>query len=291
MKINGIELDKSFIFSGGEVQIKLPVFHINGKENKIVVETILNTSDKIMELLLVKEAMDHYYSCYYTKLIVNYLPYARQDRRCSDGESFAGKVMIELLDNLGFSEIQIVDIHNEKLLEHFIRTKVDHIGMPDIISWNTDIIRYVDTIVSPDKGAHKKVKEIADKFNKDFISASKKRNPSSGKIEEICFDMDDVDEAILYEKLLNKNVIIIDDLVDGGGTFIGLSNIINDYMPKSLNLYATHGIFSKGLDLLFDAKIDKVYTTNSFFNWDTHCIRFPLDIRYYKSDRLTIIKI
>ncbi len=288
MKINGKELEKSFIFPAGEVQIKLPKFHINGKENKIVVETVIDSSDKIMELLLVKEALDNYYSCYYTKLILHYLPYARQDRRCADDESFAGKVAIELIDNLCFSEIEIADIHNANLLNHFIRTKVKHISVLDIIAKNSDILQYVNTIIAPDKGALDKVKEIADTYKKDFLFATKKRDVNTGKITDLCFEFDD---DVLYQKILNKNILIIDDIVDAGGTFIGLAKIINHYLPKSLSLYVTHGIFSKGLESLFQSKIDRIYTTRSFFNWDRIYNKCPQDMIYKKEQKLNIIDI
>ena len=288
MKINGMPLEKSFIFPGGEIQIQLPRFHIDGRTNRIEVETNINSSDRLMELMLVKDALDHYYSCYYTKLRLSYLPYARQDRRCCEGESFAGKVMVEILDNLQFSEIELFDVHNPHLLQYFIRTKVNHITMLDVLSWKPEILFNVDTVIAPDKGAKDKVKLVADVFHRDFLCAQKNRDPETGKIEDIVFDCDD---GILYEKILNKNVIILDDICDGGGTFIGLAKIINEYMPKSLTMYVTHGIFSKGLAPLFEAKIDTIFTTDSFFSWNEIYKKYPNDIQYKNLEKLITLKL
>jgi ribose-phosphate pyrophosphokinase len=136
--------------------------------------------------------------------------------------------------------------------------------------------------MSSDAGGFKPLIKLATHLEWDeTFSASKSRDSKTHKLTQL-IDRQDFE---------GKDVLIVDDICVYGGTFIGLSHIINDYMPKSLNLYATHGIFSKGLDPLFNAKIDRIYTTNSFFSWDKLCSRHPGDMAYYKSNRLTIIKI
>ena len=86
MKINGVELSKNFIFSGGEVQIQLPDFPYEDGAY-ITVDAKLTNSDEVMKLMLVSEALNHYFSKAYKILNIPYFPFARQDRRCDDKEA------------------------------------------------------------------------------------------------------------------------------------------------------------------------------------------------------------
>ena len=66
---------------------------------------------------------------------------------------------------------------------------------------------------------------------------------------------------------LKKDVTIVDDISDGGRSFIELAAVLRKRNVGKIYLYVTHGIFSKGLDVLFEAGIDEVFTTNSFGSW------------------------
>lgn len=253
MLINGIPLSKSFKFSGGEIQIQLP--ELKPESNKIIVETILDSSDKIMELVMVKEALTYYYSTYHTELIIYYFPYARQDRRCVDRESFSGVAFCDLLNTLNFHTVKIADIHSKELLP-FFKSKVELITQLDIFKTYPQILDGVDVLISPDRGALLKVKEIANHFNIHYTFAEKIRNPNNGRIEHCeiqCF----------VHHLKDKNILIIDDIIDGGATFITLIEKLKEHKPKSIALYATHGIFSKGFEIFENIGLRKVFVTDS----------------------------
>lgn len=259
LTINGIPLDKSFIFSGGEVQIRLPKFNLI--DFSIKVETILNSSDKIMELILVSEALNYYYPSTTKRLTIHYLPYARQDRRCYEGEAFSSKVMMDKLLQLGFFEINVLDVHSDQNLPSVFNEKT----VLDLFKQHPNILNNIDAVVIPDKGAMCKVGEIADYFKLPVIVADKIRNPENGNLEgiEIVSGLESIYPHV--------NLMVIDDICDGGGTFGMLSDsITNIESDVKLNLFITHGIFSKGMTPL--SGYDTVTTTDSICSLDPEFI-------------------
>ena len=117
------------------------------------------------------------------------------------------------------------------------------------------------SLVYPDKGA-------CDRFTTDYkfpswhktaepVVLSKKRELSTGKILGMQIESGNVGECC----------VIVDDLCDGGATFIGAAKCLREAGAKFVGLVVAHGIFSKGLDVLFDNGIDHIHTSNSFKDW------------------------
>jgi len=113
-------------------------------------------------------------------------------------------------------------------------------------------------LVSPDAGANKKVLKVAQQYKGlDIIYCDKKRDTRTGKITDTIVHPG-------HGSIRNKKLLIVDDICDGGMTFIKIAEAMNSFGPEAIYLYVTHGIFSKGYQVLFDAGIDKIYTTDSF---------------------------
>ena len=142
----------------------------------------------------------------------------------------------------------------------------------DIFFPSTDILWSDTVIVAPDLGAAKKSEDFALKAGaKGLVQCSKKRDLQTGKLSGFKI----VDDGELIHQ---NDIVIIDDICDGGGTFLGLLPSLKWYEPKSVTLVVTHGIFSKGVEVLTSA-FDKVITTNS---WNEELV---------ESDKLQVIKI
>lgn len=253
LKINGVPLEKSFIFSGGEVQVRLPKV-IPENNGIIVVSTVLNSSDAIMELILVNDALKFYDKEILKRLDVFYLPYARQDRVCWEGEAFSAKVMVELLNTLSFSVIRVMDVHSNKFV---LPAKFKELKVLDIFKYHTSMMDGITAVVAPDKGASEKVRTIAEHFEVGLVIADKVRDPDTGFISGI--------EIISGQEYVTDlaRLLVIDDICDGGMTFDILGDELTTIAPymKTLELYVTHGIFSRGFTNL--DFYDKIYTTNS----------------------------
>lgn len=250
MIINGQELTKSLIFSGGEVHIELPeITDLPNNPRVLFIETTLDSSDKIMELLMVNDALDFYFPKYRKILRCLYYPYARQDRRYADG-AFSKDVFNKLIDSLGFDKIIAADMHSDLAMPD---TQIVNIPAIDIIAGHyPTLINSRTVLVAPDKGAAHRVSKVAEYYDCKTVQASKVRVEGSIQHTEITSGS---------EYIHNSDLVIIDDICDGGNTFILLAEELRKYSPKSITLYVTHGIFSKGLDVL--SNIDRIVTTDS----------------------------
>lgn len=264
IKINGKELNKSFTFSGGERQIRLPELELNlsDKDNrKIVIDCKLKSSDDIMDMLLVSNAIWHNYAgWFHITFNVWYLPYARQDRICYTGEAFSTEVMRGVLDLVKCQTLNVADIHSPQL---FSNSKVVETTVLDIFKANPDILKGITALVAPDKGSVKKVESIANHFNLPVIYYNKVRDTESGWITDY-----EVVKGI--EHISGGNLLVVDDICDGGKTFELLSESLDRFRVSkadTISLYITHGIFSKGIDKL-DDMYDKIITTDSWYEED-----------------------
>jgi ribose-phosphate pyrophosphokinase len=242
------------VFSGGEIQTRFDDISI-WKPNHLDITVRLMSSDDVMELLMLCDAIKRVWGkVKRTSLRMLYTPYARQDRACAEGEANGIKVFSKLINDLAFDEVFILDPHSDvttALIDNVVVIK------PQIIMGNLGLGRYQHAaLVSPDAGANKKVFEVAKTLGfTEVIRADKIRSPVTGQItgtEVYCDDLD------------GKEVIIVDDICDGGYTFIKLTEKLKEKGAGCINLYVSHGIFSKGLDVLFDSGINRIYTTNSF---------------------------
>jgi ribose-phosphate pyrophosphokinase len=240
-------LVEPFTFSGGERHLSIPEETETETEMYCDIKAILWDSDGIMDLLLVCDAIKRK-GIIINSILIPYLPYARQDRVCNKNEPHSLCVMAGLINSIGARSICIVDAHSSvaEALIHNYRA----ITVMDIFKRsNLELGNHYDVIIAPDAGAEKKVGEVGRYFELPVEVARKVRDTKTGEI---------VKTAINPETDLNdKKILIIDDICDGGRTFIELSKVIKDlYTPKRIDLYVTHGIFSKGTNVLkphFDA--------------------------------------
>jgi len=244
----------AFTFSGGEVQVRLSNLNIK-KGDTVNITTRLTSSDAIMELLLVVDAIRHIQSDVRIELTAAYLPYARQDRVCASGEALSLKVVCSLINGLNLDKVLISDSHSD--VSAALLNNVSQASQLDIITripaldslLNQDDV----VIVAPDAGASKKAMAIATHYQRPFVQALKNRCTETGAIlaTTVCGDIE------------GKHVVIADDICDGGATFIALAKSLRAAGAKHITLYVTHGIFAKGLDI-FNGLIDSIYTTDSF---------------------------
>lgn len=186
-------------------------------------------------------------------LLISYMPYARQDRVCNRGEPHSLKVVSTLINSCGFDRVFVVDPHSdvtEALLDNFEAVTVEDIVFMD----SGGIFEDCDAYVSPDGGAYKKVTKCAMVHGKPIIRADKIRDTMTGALSGF---------EVYADDLTGKHVMIIDDICDGGGTFIGLAKKLREKGAKEISLYVTHGMFTKGVRGLLEF-VDEIYCFNYF---------------------------
>lgn len=253
VEIEGKEL-KSFKFSGGEIQVKIPL-----EKATVNVKATLRSSDDILELIMVSEAINGY-GMIINNLEIPYLPYARQDRRCDIGEAFSLKVMAKIINDIGAKKVIVWDVHSG--ISEALINNLENVSQSDLMGNCIELERMLGdkeySICSPDAGALKKIHEVQKIFsipNDRLITALKERDVTTGQITNT--------EVYHSHPFVLGSVVIIDDICDGGRTFIELAKKLRNEGFSNIILYVTHGIFSKGFDC-FDGLIDHIYTTDSF---------------------------
>ena len=252
---------KTFLFPGGEVGVKLDTGNLrylySDCHHQTIVANITSSLD-VMTLIMAKDALERFDPTP-IHLFMPYVPYGRQDRVCVPGEAFSLKAFASLTNSLGFAKVIVADPHSDVTPAVFDRLRV--ISQFDIINYylafSNRATREGVILISPDAGANKKTSILAKYFNhEEFIRADKLRNLSTGEIKE----------TIVYaDRLDGKDIIICDDICDGGRTFIELAKVLKSKKANKVILYVSHGIFSKGIATLLANGIDEVYTTNSFY--------------------------
>lgn len=253
---NNRQLVDQFTFSGGEVQVRIdPLYDYITDEIKIIAK--IRSSSDLMALFLTWDAVK-YRSNEITKFILElkYFPYARQDRRCQKGESSSMSVVCQMLNMMKFDEVIVWDIHNEKTLP--LINNVTHVNQYAILEHSTLLNDAdYDFIVAPDNGAIPKIAKMGISQER-IITGKKVRDMTTGEIThtEITYS--------ISSNLKGSTVLIVDDICDGGRTFIELAKVLKLEGVVKIDLFVTHGIFSKGLQV-FDDNIDKIYTTDSFY--------------------------
>lgn len=269
---NGEELDfKLFVFSGGEVSVKLNLnttaFVAKTKffapyPYQTIIARIKNSND-ILELANLTDALRRVDDTP-IRLFMPYVPYARQDRVCDLGESFSLKVFANIINSLNFQKVIVCDPHSDVCDAVFNNLII--ITQFDIINKWTDFIKRVGSgskFVSPDAGSNKKTAKLANFFGHgDFIRGDKIRDLTNGNIKETIVYCDDLNK---------KDIVCSDDICDGGRTFTELAKKLKEKNCGKVILFVTHGIFSKGVDCLYNDGIDEIWTTDSFCHY-THGI-------------------
>ena len=189
-------------------------------------------------------------------LFIPYLPYARQDRACSRGEAFALKVFADLLNGQEYASVTIFDPHSDvapALIERSV--VIDNTAFVAAVLSGKSDSDY--RLVAPDAGAAKKVVKVAEALSHKEPPVQCIKRRIHGKVmgvEVFCPDFE------------GKDAYIIDDICDGGATFTEVAQALRQRNVGTVNLVVSHGIFSRGLDVLKDGGIDHVYTTDSFKN-------------------------
>lgn len=252
---------KSYKFKGGEQH---PTVTTTGRPDTLHIQAHLDDGDAIMELLMVTDALRRVWPKAPIVLIMPYIPYARQDRVANPGEAFGLKVFCKLINDQGYERVIVQDPHS-----HVATALLDRVYVDESITAIEEVVRHMveqygkmPVLVAPDSGARKRTLDVAKALGGlQVITADKKRDTKTLEITG----------TVLHDPLPNEPMLIIDDICDGGRTFIELAKTIRAEEalmedpdgPAPLWLYITHGIFSYGAELLLE-HFNKVYTRNDW---------------------------
>jgi ribose-phosphate pyrophosphokinase len=180
-------------------------------------------------------------------LIVPYLPYGRQDKSIANDASFALRTFVEILKPF-FYGIETYDPHSE-----VIPMIAENYTAPD--EFHKAVFKH-DIACFPDKGAASRYGVSFARTGAPMIYCEKIRDQLTGNILGLSIAGNEVN-------LEGKTILIVDDICDGGMTFIKVAEELHKFKPKQVDLAVSHGLFSKGKACLHDAGITNIFTTNS----------------------------
>lgn len=223
------------------------------------------------DVFLLKQAVEAIRSVYpkiTLNLTITYLLAARYDRAMYEGDSEDLRIVANDINSLNFNEVVVIEPHSNVSTLLINNSK----GYTPL---DTAVANYISTmdnqenlvIFAPDLGAVKRTEAFIkeNKITAPIGYLNKHRNLLTGEIlgMQILSDI----------PLEGKTVLLYDDLCDGGRTFIEASKLLREKGVTTIWLAVTHGLFSKGIDVLFEdgpGKIDLIFTTNSYQKQPTH---------------------
>lgn len=235
-------------YPAGELQVRIDsnIIRKIHEAETIEIDARVVTAHALIELILLSDAIRGIRPGVELNLNIPYLPYARADRRFMDGDCFGLETFGRLLRVGNFDKINTLDVHNPNpAYTHVSSFLRNYPAMPFIQRAAEDF--KPDAILFPDAGAEKRYKDTG----YSSIFATKVRDSATGRLSS--FTVPDVSR---YGRIL-----IVDDICDGGRTFLGITGVIPP--GPTFGLYVTHGIFSQGLRELGHV-FGSIYTTNSF---------------------------
>lgn len=180
-------------------------------------------------------------------LAMEFLPYARQDKEITNESTFALRTFANFLNSLKLDKISAIDSHSD---EPIFLIKNYHNIFPASQIANAVKACNPDVLCFPDHGARLRYAKNLAFLNRDVSHGDKQRDQLTGHITSYK----------LHGEVFDKDVLIVDDICDGGMTFILMAKELLKSGARSVSLYTTHGIYSRGLKPLKEAKIDRIYT-------------------------------
>ena len=231
-------------FADGECSIEL-LENIRGEDVFVVQSTSNPVNDNLMELMTLIDTAKRS-SARRITAVIPYFGYARQDRKSASRTPITAKLVANLLTVAGADRILTMDLHAGQI-QGFFDIPVDDLtsrivfskdiqqvlGFVDKAGQPVENVRTETVFVSPDAGGVVRARKFADMFNGD-IAIVDKRRPQAGK-SEVMNLIGDVSE---------RHAILVDDIVDSGGTLCNAAKAIMDAGAFSVRAYITHGVLS-----------------------------------------------
>lgn len=263
----GKELGKSKIikFADSEISVKYEE-SVRGCDVFVVQSTFPN-ADNLMELLLLIDAARRA-SAHYICAVIPYYGYARQDRKDEPRVAIGAKLVANMLKAAGADRIMTLDLHAGQI-QGFFDIPVDHLEGTSVF------VPYLKTLsldnlifASPDVGGVKRVRKFASYFDADIVICDKHRSRAN-----------EVTSMQLIGNVKDANVILVDDMIDTGGTLCKAAEIIMENGAKSVRAICTHPIMSHNAhDNITNSKLESLIVSDTI----------PLK---QQNDKITVVSI
>nr|WP_202601745.1 MULTISPECIES: ribose-phosphate pyrophosphokinase [Vibrio] len=240
-------------FSDGEVAVQINE-NVRGSDVFLIQSTCAPTNDNLMELVVMIDAMRRASAGRITA-VIPYFGYARQDRRVRSARvPITAKVVADFLSNVGVDRVLTIDLHAEQI-QGFFDVPVDNIfGTPVLLEDMANRGLENPVVVSPDLGGVVRARATAKALGDVDIAIVDKRRPRAN-VSEVMNLIGDVE---------GRDCVIVDDMIDTGGTLCKAAEALKERGAKRVFAYATHAVFSgTAAENIRNSVLDQVIVTDS----------------------------
>jgi len=239
-------------FADGEILVE-PQESVRGKHVFIIQSTCGPVNENLMEVLICLDAVKRA-SCSEVTCVIPYFGYARQDRKSKARQPITSRLVADLLQAAGADRVVCIDLHAMQI-QGFFKIPSDNLTAMDMIAqyFRQKNLENV-TVVSPDHGGATRARKLADGIHNAPIAIVDKRRTKPNVAEAMNL-IGDVD---------GRDCIIIDDLVDTGGSLLGCIKMLKDHGARDIYCAAVHGVFSNGaIDRINASELKEFVITNT----------------------------
>lgn len=250
----GIPLTKATVKRFADMEVFVEIHeNIRGEDVFVIQSTSYPANDHLMELLLTLDALKRS-SARRVTAVVPYFGYARQDRKSGPRTPISAKLIANILTQAGADRILTMDLHAGQI-QGFFDVPVDNLYAAPLFARDIKE-RFKDRrpmVVSPDVGGVVRARAIASRINSDLAIIDKRR-PVAG-VSEVMNVIGDV---------TGRDCILVDDIVDSGGTLINAANALLENGAASASVYVTHGVLSgQAAERMASSRIEMVSVTDT----------------------------
>jgi len=242
-------------FSDGEIYIEINE-NIRGNSIFVIQSVSSPANDNLMELLLCIDALKRS-SAKNITAVIPYFGYARQDRKVVPRTSISAKLVSNLITKAGADRVVTIDLHAGQI-QGFFDIPVDNLFATPIFARHVrKKIKNKNLIcVAPDVGGTERARALG-KFLHAGLAIIDKRRPVPGKSEVMN----------VIGSVKGKTCIIVDDIIDSGGTIVNAANALIDRGAKEVHVYVTHGVLSgQAVQRIKNSKIKRLVITDTIDN-------------------------
>lgn len=249
----GLDLSETLIrnFSDGEIWVKFDD-NVRGVD-LFIIQSTFAPADNIMELLMMIDAAKRA-SAKRVTAVIPYYGYARQDRKDQPRVALTARLVANLIERAGTDRVITIDLHSSQI-QGFFDIPMDHLyASPVLIRAIKKLGLDPIAFAAPDVGGAKTARSYAKRFSGDLILVDKRRPQHN--VAEIMHIIGEVKD---------KNVVIVDDMIDTGTTFVNCAEALMDKGALNIVGICVHPVFSgNALDKIDNsAAISKVYVTDT----------------------------
>ena len=242
-------------FADGEIYVEINE-NIRGNSIFIIQSISYPANDNLMELLLCIDALKRS-SAKNITAVIPYFGYARQDRKVVPRTSISAKLVSNLITKAGANRVVTVDLHAGQI-QGFFDIPVDNLFATPIFARHIKQKMKLNNLicVSPDVGGVERTRALSRRINSS-IAIIDKRRPAPGKSEVMN----------IVGNVKNKNCVIVDDIIDSGGTIVNAAKALMDKGAKNVYVYITHAVLSgEAINKIEKSPIRKLITTDTIDN-------------------------